>query len=52
MKEELKYNSINRLIDDIEYEYRKDMELIDVVKEGLITILLKIAEINKNKKGE
>ena len=42
--------SISKLIDEIEYEYRQNMDLCDIIKEGLIIILIRLKEINKNGK--
>ena len=40
-----KYNQkLEYLIDDVAYELKRDPELTDVIKEGIITILKKIEE--------
>jgi hypothetical protein len=41
-KQKLEY-----LIDDIQYELKRDPELEDVIKEGIIAILKKIDEYKK-----
>ena len=45
MEERLEY-----LIDDIQYELKRDPELEDVIKEGVRKILKKIQEYKENRK--